>query len=94
MPRYRNPFTPTFGIVPPFMAGRDALLDFMSSAFENGLGDPNLCTLLIGPRGSGKTALLSCIGNEAREQGWAVVDAVAETGMLEDIVQHTEAEVS
>lgn len=88
----RNPFTPTFGIVPPYLAGRDPLISIMGRAFETGLGDPNLCTLLIGPRGSGKTALLSCIGDEAREHGWIVVDAVAEEGMLEDILQHVEAE--
>lgn len=90
----RNPFTPTFGIVPPYMAGRNELLDTMARAFENGLGDPNLCTLLIGPRGSGKTALLSCIGDEAREAGWIVVDAAAEEGMLEEIIQHVSLEAS
>lgn len=94
MARERNPFTPSFGIVPPYMAGRDAVLDDMHEAFSNGLGDPNLCTLLIGPRGSGKTALLSCIGDEARECGWLVVDAVAETGLLEDVMQHTAAAAS
>lgn len=88
MARTKNPFTPTFGIVPTYMAGRDSLLNTMNVAFEDGVGNPNLCTLLIGPRGSGKTALLSCIGDEAREQGWIVVDSVAEEGMLEDILQH------
>ncbi len=88
MARVRNPFTPTFGIVPAYLAGRDALLDAMARAFDEGLGNPNLCTLLVGPRGSGKTALLSCIGDEAREQGWLVVDVLAEVGMLEDIYEH------
>jgi hypothetical protein len=87
-----NPFTPTFGMVPPFLAGRDALLTTMRNAFAAGLGDPNLCTLIIGPRGSGKTALLSCIGDEAREQGWIVVDTVANDGMLDDILRHASAE--
>lgn len=91
MLRTRNPFTPSFGIVPPHLAGRDAILCTMTEAFESGLGNPSLCTLLIGPRGSGKTALLSCIGDEAREQGWIVVDVAAEDGMLEDIMQHAEA---
>jgi len=94
MARRRNPFTPTFGIVPTYLAGRDALLDNMAAAFEDGVGNPDLCTFLIGPRGSGKTALLSCIGNEAREQGWVVVDSVAEKGMLEDILQHFDSEAS
>ncbi len=92
MTRVRNPFTPTFGIVPRYLAGRDSLLDAMGVAFEDGIGNPNLCTLLIGPRGSGKTALLSRIGDEARESGWLVVDAVAEKGMLGDILQHFKVE--
>ena len=94
MSRARNPFTPTFGVVPQFLAGRDALLDNMNRAFEDGPGDPNLCTLLIGPRGSGRTALLSCIGDEAREHGWIDTDVMAEPGMLEEILQHAEAEAS
>lgn len=94
MLKIRNPFTPTFGIVPPYLAGRDLLLDTLGASFDNGLGDPNLCTLLIGPRGSGKTALLSCVGGEARERGWIVVDSVAETGMLEDILQHAQHEAA
>ena len=54
MPRIRNPFTPTFGMVPPFMAGRGKLLDEMSRAFEDGLGNPNLSTIIIGARVQGK----------------------------------------
>ncbi len=90
----QNPFAPTFGIVPIYMAGSDALLDNMAAAFEQGVGNPGLCTLLIGPRGSGKTALLSCIGEEARNQGWVTVDAVAEESVLEDILQHFRSEAS
>ena len=92
MTELRNPFTSTFGIVPPYLAGRDLLLSEMGRAFEGGLGDPNLSTLFVGPRGSGKTALLSCVGNEARESGWIVVDAVAEPGMLMDILMHATVE--
>ena len=82
-----NPFTPTFGIVPPFLAGRASLLDEMKKAFERGLGDPNLCSILIGPRGSGKTAFLARLGEEVSSQGWIVADTVASEGMLEDILQ-------
>lgn len=73
----RNPFTPTFGMVPPFLAGRDRILAEMTRAFEDGLGNPNLSTILIGPRGTGKTALLSCIADEAQEKGWLAVNTVA-----------------
>ena len=34
----RNPFTPSFGMVPPFLAGRDRLLREMARAFEDGPG--------------------------------------------------------
>lgn len=84
-----NPFTPTFGIVPTVLAGRGELLGRMHNAFERGTGDPNLSSILIGPRGTGKTALLSCIGEEAKKCGWICVDTVAMEGMLEDILQQS-----
>ena len=83
----KNPFTPTFGIVPPYLAGRDVILNDMNKAFDNWPGDPNLSTILIGPRGSGKTALLSCIGDVALEKGWIVADTSASEDMMEDILQ-------
>ena len=84
-----NPFTPTFGIVPPYPAGRKALLSDIRKAFTNWPGDPNASSILIGPRGSGKTALLSCAGDEAHREGWIVADVAAGQGMLEDIYQRT-----
>lgn len=83
----RNPFTPTFGIVPAHLAGRQGILDDMRQAFDNGIGDPNLSTILIGARGTGKTALLSCIAEEAERHGWISANVVAGDGMLEDIIQ-------
>lgn len=94
MARSRNPFTPTFGIVPPVLAGRDAILDEMSNAFEDGLGNPNLSTILVGARGTGKTALLSCVADEARSLGWIAVNVMASEGMLEDIIQQVAKEAS
>ncbi len=89
MTNLRNPFTPTFGVVPPYLAGRHGALQSMKRAFENGVGDPSLSTILIGARGSGKTALLSSIGDEALQKGWIVVNTVASQGMLEDILERT-----
>ena len=91
---WRNPFTPSFGIVPAYLAGRDIVLGEMARAFQNGIGDPNLATVIIGARGSGKTALLACIGDEARSAGWLVTDTVAAPGMPEDILQRTAAEAA
>lgn len=84
---HKNPFTPTFGMVPPFMAGRDRLLEEMGRAFEDGPGNPNLSSILVGARGTGKTALLSRIADEARSRGWLAINTVAADGMLEDIIQ-------
>ena len=85
----QNPFTPTFGLIPPFMAGREDLVEELSTAFAHGLGDPNLCTIISGARGTGKTALLSFMADEAASQGWVSVNTTASDGMLEDILLQT-----
>ena len=74
-------------MVPPHMAGRERLLAQMRQAFVDGPGNPDLSAILVGPRGTGKTALLSRIADEAVCQGWLVVNVVAGEGMLEDILQ-------
>lgn len=83
----RNPFTPTFGIVPAYMAGREELVEELSGAFANGVGDPNLSTIISGARGTGKTALLSFVAAEAESQGWICANTTAADGMLEDILE-------
>lgn len=82
-----NPFTPTFGIIPPYMAGRETLAEELSCAFANGLGDPNLCTIVSGARGTGKTSFLSFMASEAESQGWVTAKTTAAEGMLDDIFQ-------
>lgn len=85
----RNPFTPNFGQVPIQMAGRALLIDDMTEALENGLGDPNLCTLFKGARGTGKTALLHQLAQQAEALGWIAVSTTALPGMLEDLYEQT-----
>ena len=92
--RIRNPFTPSFGQIPLYMAGRDLVIDEIMRAFENGVGDPNLSTILIGARGSGKTALMSLLAHEAQGFGWLSVNVSALPGMLEDIAQQAKAVAS
>lgn len=84
-----NPFTPTFGLIPTYMAGRQMILDDMRRAFEDGRGNPNLSTILIGARGTGKTALLARIREESLESGWIAASATALPGMLEDLYEQT-----
>ena len=85
----RNPFTPSFGKVPPFLAGRDRAVDDLAQALDNGSGDPRLSTIFTGARGTGKTALLTCISREAQARGWVSVDVSARPGMLEGILAQT-----
>ena len=85
----RNPFTPNFGQVPRVLAGRDQLIDEIVSAFDNAPGDPSLTSILIGARGTGKTALLSLLANEAESKGWLAVNVPCVGGMLEEIFQGT-----
>ena len=84
-----NPFTPTFGTVPAYLAGRDALLSDIRQAFQDGYGNPNLSTILIGARGTGKTALMACIRDEALAAGWVSANVTALPGMLEDVYEQT-----
>ena len=90
----RNPFTPNFGSVPVWMAGRSEITNSIFSALDRGIGDPNLCALFSGARGSGKTALLTYISDHAPDHGWVAVDVTASSGMLEDIMQRTIAAAS
>ena len=84
-----NPFTPSFGRVPPILAGRKLLLGEMTRAFSSSGADPNLCTILIGTRGSGKTALLARLAEEAQSHGWISASVSAMPGMLEDIIERS-----
>lgn len=83
----QNPFTPTFGTVPAYLAGRQSVIDNMRQAFADRYGNPNLSTILIGARGTGKTALMSCIRDEALDAGWLTASSTALPGMLDDIYE-------
>lgn len=92
--RFPNPFTPSFGQVPPFMAGREQIIAEILRGFENGPGDPNLSTIFTGARGTGKTALLSYLSQEVSSRGWVTADVSASPGMLEDIIERGSAAAS
>ncbi len=82
-----NPFTPVFGKVPAYMAGREQIIEDMVLAFESEGNDPNLCSIFVGARGTGKTALLTYLGYRAQQLGWIAVNVTAGEGMLDDILQ-------
>lgn len=72
-----NPFRPTFGVAPPTLSGRDAVLDRLSSAMEAGPTHPDFTMLIASPRGSGKTVLLSAMRQAAEDAGWVTARATA-----------------
>ncbi|MDR1266271.1 MAG: AAA family ATPase [Propionibacteriaceae bacterium] len=82
-----NPFTPSFGSVPPLLAGRRELIDAVLGGLDSGPGDPNRVALFVGPRGTGKTALLTAIADEAGSRGWISANVTALDGLLEDIFE-------
>ena len=72
-----NPFTPDFGVAPPVLAGRQALLDGWMGSLAAGPKVKTFTRLLLGSRGIGKTALLAAGAEEAREAGWHVMEVDA-----------------
>lgn len=86
---FANPFTPIFGKIPPFMAGREQLLEDVEQALSSQAADPNLCTVFVGARGTGKTAMLTYLSREASARGWVAANVSAVPGMLEDVVERS-----
>ncbi len=84
-----NPFTPSFGRIPPILAGRKLLVNDLEQALAGSPNDPNLVSLFSGPRGVGKTVLLSYLASKAESSGWISANVTARPGMLEDIIERT-----
>ena len=77
-----NPFRATFGVSPPFLAGRDAVLDEFDGALADGPGASGRAMLFTGARGSGKTVLLNAVEDRARARGWLVISETATAGFV------------
>lgn len=71
----KNPFNPSWGTRPPVLAGRHELLQRVFEDLASGPGGAGYHHVFYGPRGVGKTVLLSEIAEHVRQQwDWAVVD--------------------
>ena len=78
-----NPFTPSFGRIPPYMAGRKLLMNDFAKAFRGNGNDPYLQTLIVGTRGTGKTALLTQTCDLASGSGWVCANVTCGDGLLD-----------
>lgn len=83
----RNPFTPTFGVSPPLLLGRQEPLDRFAEALADGPGSPGRATVYTGARGTGKTVLLNEVEDLARAEGWFVISETASPGFVERLAR-------
>lgn len=84
-----NPFTPNFGQLPMYLAGRRNEISDIEYVLEGGLNAPARTSIFIGARGCGKTALLTYFATEAQQRGWICANTACIAGMQEDILQQT-----
>lgn len=86
-----NPFTATLGATPPLLVGRNEVIQDFGFALDDGPGAHERISLIVGPRGIGKTVLLNAFEDEALERGWLTLSETATAGFVErlrsDIIQ-------
>ena len=82
-----NPFKPTAGAEPPVLAGRKKVIEDFTDGLTEGPGAPGRLMRISGPRGSGKTVLLTELGDIAKDKGWVVVDETAGKGLVDRIME-------
>lgn len=54
-----NPFNPGFGVAPPVFVGRQEILHLVLTGISRGPGRHEFHSVIVGPRGTGKTVLLA-----------------------------------
>lgn len=80
-------FQPTFGNRPEQYIGRDGVIEQFMSGLEEPVGSRNRCTLFLGQRGMGKTALLLELSDRAQRAGYVVARVTAHEGMPQAIIE-------
>ena len=74
--RKHNPFTPGFGVEPPYLAGRETeqtiLTKLLHRTTDLGKGQP---IVMYGPRGTGKTVLLNWLEAKCNKEGVVAIKA-------------------
>lgn len=83
----RSLFQPTFGNRPEQYIGRDGVIDQFMEGLREPVGSRNRCTLFLGQRGMGKTALLLELSDRASKAGYVVARVTAHEGMPKAIIE-------
>jgi hypothetical protein len=82
----QNPFTPTFGVTPPMLVGRDEEISTFADALD-GPGAPGRAMLFTGARGSGKTVMLNAVEDAAARRGWLVISETTRPGVADELTK-------
>lgn len=80
-------FQPTFGNRPEKYIGRDGVIEQFMAGLREPVGSRNRCTLFLGQRGMGKTALLLELSDRAQKEGYVVARVTAHEGMPQAIIE-------
>lgn len=80
-------FQPTFGNRPEQYIGRDGVIEQFMTGLSEPVGSRNRCTLFLGQRGMGKTALLLELSDRASKAGYVVARVTAHEGMPSAIIE-------
>ena len=80
-------FQPTFGNRPEQYIGRDGVIENFMEGLREPIGSRNRCTLFLGQRGMGKTALLLELSDRASQAGFVVARVTAHEGMPAAIIE-------
>jgi len=83
----QNPFTPTFGVTPPMLVGRDEEISTFADALDDGPGAPGRAMLFTGARGSGKTVMLNAVEDAAARRGWLVISETTRPGVADELTK-------
>ena len=84
--RKMNPFKPTAGGEPPLLIGRERVVRDFDKGLDIGVGAPGRIMLITGARGTGKTVMLTVLGDKARAHKWDVIEETASDGLCERLV--------
>ena len=80
-------FQPTFGNRPMQYIGRDGVIEQFMAGLKEPVGSRNRCTLFLGQRGMGKTALLLELNDRAQKEGYVVARVTAHERMPKAIIE-------